>query len=905
MNNPLFNQLNRENNLKGSDSQLIFSHQSQTNNENSNNQLKSPTSDSLLYNNIQPASELFSNSAKEPEFSISTDNTNENQNLLNSFNMTSPITRNNLNTGQYPQQNQISGQNINNQNTQYLSVNSTPVSNQLNSNIKQENIFDTLAFNSTNNTNNNWPDYLTSQQPTQNQQQTINNYNTTNNISNIMDSYNNFDSNSNGNALNNNQMINSNFPNFYSQMNTNQNQNTFSPTPQNQMNLLQDYTQSQQQNTYNQNQTTMNDPLQMNIQQNINQPQEQNSMNYKQNTNYNANFADPEMFKSLPSLNQYNGNNNVISTNVNNSNTTNNILQNSMNDPLNVNNIMNTSTPPPRTNNVINNNMNMQSNNIQHPINNNILKQENRLSNNLYNKNADNSNNFQLNMERTNSGIMERSSSNQLQNTENPLSVKTNSFQTVNSIEVNSPRINSVVSIDTDKSSLLSPLPEIKPSSITWERLFSSLELPPSFLNCQTPPLPESSKISLDNWVDPDIFFLIPNSDSLIDYLKKHFPKDTVFNRGLPKVEENDKYPEGTGILITSQSWHALAILTKKQILSTPPTKVDTLMKLWYCHILALSKLGLIQIARAEIQKLGDFENDPKFQFESYPDIFPGLYGTFVSFEIRVLKVLLLSYLDDTKQSLNGIYVLLHETKKQINHLEKNIRVQDGNNVNTLWLRTWKSRYIQLQLIIASLLIKMKNVPSAIKVLKKVQKKYPKHPEILSAIGRLHIQIGNHNEAKKYFRLVENLIKDLKKSISNYNQPNTPLSLNTNTINVKQLHEIILMNRSYISIMDNLYDLATQSLLEVLSINPTHLVAANNLALCYLYQGQLKKAIETMENMISSGPALACSQESFIFNLSTMYDLTSNTFLHKKKLCLDRIVKYSKDGLAVSCLKLN
>ncbi|KAG4095923.1 hypothetical protein H8356DRAFT_1043940 [Neocallimastix lanati (nom. inval.)] len=905
MNNPLFNQLNRENNLKGSDSQLIFSHQSQTNNENSNNQLKSPTSDSLLYNNIQPASELFSNSAKEPEFSISTDNTNENQNLLNSFNMTSPITRNNLNTGQYPQQNQISGQNINNQNTQYLSVNSTPVSNQLNSNIKQENIFDTLAFNSTNNTNNNWPDYLTSQQPTQNQQQTINNYNTTNNISNIMDSYNNFDSNSNGNALNNNQMINSNFPNFYSQMNTNQNQNTFSPTPQNQMNLLQDYTQSQQQNTYNQNQTTMNDPLQMNIQQNINQPQEQNSMNYKQNTNYNANFADPEMFKSLPSLNQYNGNNNVISTNVNNSNTTNNILQNSMNDPLNVNNIMNTSTPPPRTNNVINNNMNMQSINIQHPINNNILKQENRLSNNLYNKNADNSNNFQLNMERTNSGIMERSSSNQLQNTENPLSVKTNSFQTVNSIEVNSPRINSVVSIDTDKSSLLSPLPEIKPSSITWERLFSSLELPPSFLNCQTPPLPESSKISLDNWVDPDIFFLIPNSDSLIDYLKKHFPKDTVFNRGLPKVEENDKYPEGTGILITSQSWHALAILTKKQILSTPPTKVDTLMKLWYCHILALSKLGLIQIARAEIQKLGDFENDPKFQFESYPDIFPGLYGTFVSFEIRVLKVLLLSYLDDTKQSLNGIYVLLHETKKQINHLEKNIRVQDGNNVNTLWLRTWKSRYIQLQLIIASLLIKMKNVPSAIKVLKKVQKKYPKHPEILSAIGRLHIQIGNHNEAKKYFRLVENLIKDLKKSISNYNQPNTPLSLNTNTINVKQLHEIILMNRSYISIMDNLYDLATQSLLEVLSINPTHLVAANNLALCYLYQGQLKKAIETMENMISSGPALACSQESFIFNLSTMYDLTSNTFLHKKKLCLDRIVKYSKDGLAVSCLKLN
>ncbi|ORX87511.1 TPR-like protein [Anaeromyces robustus] len=478
---------------------------------------------------------------------------------------------------------------------------------------------------------------------------------------------------------------------------------------------------------------------------------------------------------------------------------------------------------------------------------------------------------------------MERSTSNVK---ENPLSIKTSSFQTVNSIEFNSPGVNSVISVDTDRASLLTPFPDIQPSSITWEKLFNALELPPSFLNCQAPPLPESSKISLDNWVDPDIFFLIPNSDSLLDYLKKHFPKDTIFNRGLPKAEENDKYPEGTGILITSQSWHALAIHTKKQILSTPPTKLDTLMRLWYCHILALSKLGLIQIARAEIQKLGDFENDPKYQFESYPDIFPGLYGTFVSFEIRILKVLLLSHLDDTKQSLNGIYLLLHETKKQTILLERNLE-------------------IQLQLIIASLLIKMKNIPSAIKVLKKIQKKYPKHPEILSAIGRLHIQIGNHDEAKKYFRLVENLIKDLKKSISNYNQQNTPISLNAKTINVKQLHEIILMNRSYISIMDNLYDLATQSLLEVLSLNPNHLVAANNLALCYLYQGQLKKAIETMENMISAGPSLACSQESFIFNLSTMYDLTSNTFLHKKKLCLDRIVKYSKDGLNVSCLKLN
>lgn len=901
MNNPLFNQLNKDNTVQGSDNQLIYN-KNQTNNDN--NKLKSPVSDSLLYNNMKPASDLFSNSSKEPEFSITNDNTDVTQNLLNSFqtdfrpSINSPLSQNVLNANM--QQNQMSNQQtINNQNLPF-SMTPTPPPSQMGTNIAQENIFDTLANNNYNNNNsninNNWPNYLTNQQQTQ---QSVNNYNT-----NITNNYNNYDYNANsgGNLISsnniNNQMNNSNFPNFYSSISTNQ--NTFSPTVPNKVNLLQDYNQ-QQNNTY---QTPINDPLQMNMQ-NINQqkPEQLNSMTYKQSTNYNSNFADPEMFKSLPSLNinQYNNNNknnNFFSNSMNNNNTTNNSI---MNDPLNVN-IINTNTP--NINNSMKNSINvgnMPISGVNQSNSGNTVKPENKNSYNLYNKNSDNSMIIQQEMERKSSGIMEKSSSNV---NESQLSVKANSFQTVNSNEFNSPGMNSIISVETDKASLLSPFPEIKPSSITWEKLFASLELPPSFINCQTPALPESPKLSLENWVDPDIFFIIPNSDSLLDYLKKYFPKDTVFNRGLPKAEENDKYPEGTSILIVSQSWHALAVLTKKQILSTPPTKVETLMRLWYCHILALSKLGLIQIARAEIQKLGDFENDPKYQFESYPDLFPGLYGTFISFEIRVLKVLLLSQLDDTKQSLNGIYSLLHETKKRIILLEKNIAL-DNNNINAMWLQTWKSREIQLQLIIGSLLIKMKNIPSAIKVLKKIQKRYPKHPEILSAIGRLYIQIGNHDEAKKYFKHVENLIKDLKKSISNYNQHNTPLSLNANTINVKQLHEIILMNRSYISIMDNLYDLATQSLLEVLSLNPTHLVAANNLALCYLYQGQLKKAIETMESMISNGPALACSQESFIFNLSTMYDLTSNTFLHKKKFCLDRIVKYSKDGLNVSCLKLN
>ncbi|OUM66858.1 hypothetical protein PIROE2DRAFT_68901 [Piromyces sp. E2] len=675
MNNPLFNQLNKDN-IHSSNNQFMYN-QNQTNNDN--NQLKSTSSDSKLYN-MQPASDLFSNSSKEPEFSISNDNTNTSQNLINFQNdyrpnVSSPLTQNVLNP-------QI-------QNSQSIPFTSTPPPNQVVNNIQQDNIFDTLAYNNinnnTSNVNNNWPDYLTNQQP----QSPANNYNTNNGIPNIMDSYNNYNYNNTGNVLttnvNNNlnpQMTNSNFPNFYSQINSNQ--NTFSPTVQNQMSLLQDYSQPQQ-NTYNQNKMPINDPLlNVNPQQQQQQSEQYNSMNYKQD--FNANFADPEMFKSLPSINmnQYNNNttinnnfnnnnnnyNSNLTNNLNNSNN-NNLLQNSMNDPLNVNNI---------SNNIVNNNLNMVFNgeNQFNKNNSNSIKLENKNINNLYNKSLDNSLTIQPDLERTNSGIMNKSSS---QTNDAPLSIKTSSFQTVNSIEFNSPGTNSVIAVETDKSSILTPFPEIQPSSITWEKLFSSLELPPSFINCQTPPLPESSKLSLDNWVDSDIFFIIPNSDSLIDYLKKYFPKDTIFNRGLPKAEEHDKYPEGTGILITSQSWHALAVLTKKQILTTPPTKVDTLMRLWYCHILALSKLGLIQIARAEIQKLGDFENDPKYQFESYPDLFPGLYGTFISFEIRVLKVLLLSQIDDTKQSLNGIYSLLHETKKRIIILERSLEETEINTV--------------------------------------------------------------------------------------------------------------------------------------------------------------------------------------------------------------------------------
>ena len=70
-----------------------------------------------------------------------------------------------------------------------------------------------------------------------------------------------------------------------------------------------------------------------------------------------------------------------------------------------------------------------------------------------------------------------------------------------------------------------------------------------------------------------------------------------------------------------------------------------------------------------------------------------------------------------------------------------------------------------------------------------------------------------------------------------------------------------------------------------------------------LYCGQLRRAIETLEDLINSDPQRNLN-DTIVFNLSTLYELESSQATVKKINLLRLINKHKGNGFNVSCLKL-
>lgn len=66
-----------------------------------------------------------------------------------------------------------------------------------------------------------------------------------------------------------------------------------------------------------------------------------------------------------------------------------------------------------------------------------------------------------------------------------------------------------------------------------------------------------------------------------------------------------------------------------------------------------------------------------------------------------------------------------------------------------------------------------------------------------------------------------------------------------------------------------------------LEVDPDHVVAANNQAICLLHMCQLSKAIELLEDVIRRNPATNLD-EVLVYNLCTLYDLEADPTSNEK-----------------------
>lgn len=89
----------------------------------------------------------------------------------------------------------------------------------------------------------------------------------------------------------------------------------------------------------------------------------------------------------------------------------------------------------------------------------------------------------------------------------------------------------------------------------------------------------------------------------------------------------------------------------------------------------------------------------------------------------------------------------------------------------------------------------------------------------------------------------------------------------------------------------------------LITLRPESSTAINNLAICYLYAGNVIQASNFLESFLISNPHLGGSNPELISNLASMYDLTDSS-LTKKKALIKAIIQSCGDNFDTQCLKL-
>ncbi|XP_071964074.1 trafficking protein particle complex subunit 12-like [Antedon mediterranea] len=308
-------------------------------------------------------------------------------------------------------------------------------------------------------------------------------------------------------------------------------------------------------------------------------------------------------------------------------------------------------------------------------------------------------------------------------------------------------------------------------------------------------------------------------------------------------------------------------------------------LQVWLTRIALLMKLRLYNVAETETNAFGDFER-PDLYFEYYPDLYPGRKGSMVPFSLRVLKAELLQYAGKHQQSLDTLYKIKGVCGKILSNLNEGL-AEDGSPVQLkeeskkASIELWNSRDKRILYSIGNCLLAMKDFNKAATIFELLlEKDESNDEELLSGIGRIHLQLGDLKSAQKAFH-------ELETRTTKRDKPMVKVS----------------MNRALMRLSQHMYPEAYKLFLEVVEKEPTNHIAVNNLSVCQLYMGKLREALASLESLVHKDPEKYLD-EGLLFNLCTLYELESSRSMHKKQTLLGLVNRYRGDGFNVACLKM-
>ncbi|KAG0212055.1 hypothetical protein BGX28_006953 [Mortierella sp. GBA30] len=420
--------------------------------------------------------------------------------------------------------------------------------------------------------------------------------------------------------------------------------------------------------------------------------------------------------------------------------------------------------------------------------------------------------------------------------------------------------------------------------------------LSPGFAVPQSPMRQEGFPVLNTN----NMFHEVTMTDGLNDLMVKHVPAELRVIRDWNALTEAEQRhasrSEVLRELTINNSWRAMARYTRNQIQETSPDRVLELLNLWYARLLALVKLGQYEMARAELDQLGDLRG-LQYRYENYP---PNMFATsdfqtkeqrrgitlqqgcMVPFELFILKARLQGYLGDVPEAIDQLYDLIMHCKK----FEAICRV----NEDTIGVRQWQDITAQLHLMVLNYLVELKDYPTAAKHARDLARKYPQDINFLSGLGRLYLQLGDANRAENVFKELEYMVQRHLEDHSAAEQAHFKLQLT--------------MNKALLAVTQGRWLVAKSAFEEVLAQEPENLAATNNLAVCELYAGQLNEAIPRIEKLMFAYPTSAGTSEALVFNMATLYELRTEGSLRRKRQMMVEVAKWAGDQFNVSMFKI-
>ncbi|TPX60692.1 hypothetical protein PhCBS80983_g01653 [Powellomyces hirtus] len=431
--------------------------------------------------------------------------------------------------------------------------------------------------------------------------------------------------------------------------------------------------------------------------------------------------------------------------------------------------------------------------------------------------------------------------------------------------------------ISADKSLPTLPPHQFMPQPVKPDRRPSSF-FTPSFFTSAPPLDPKFAHLPTCRWIDPTVFYDIPPRDPVGEIFPKAFPA-TGHNapprppRKLVRVEDVQAEPDPLLALVSAHSWRAVASYCRAQLIQTHPTDIPVIMRLWFVRIWALTKLKLHEFASSELNKIAPDLNAPQFQYEAYPDIFPGRTGSMISFEIRMFWARMPALKGRPMEAINRLYALLHKTRWST-------IPTDATPARSA------TRAIQLQLAIANIfLVDLNDHRAATAILLALTQQHPTDANLASSLGRLYLQVGNVPAARAVF------------------------ARHTPTTNSTSSSPTALANSAFLSIAEGLFSTALPPLTALLAHattdqQPTEQAThVNNLALAHLYTGNVSQAVSFLDSVVVDQPRRAAACEDLLFNLTSLYDLCDCSVDRKRKLVAGVVARFAGDGFNTACLK--